>query len=170
MQGSAPEPCRSRHCQIQASWSHRTARREALRHPVGEDGATRRSLILDGNRRTPPNSERNPPTRLRDTPPWPTGSEAAGTIRLDRKDQGVDACGVRVSPLWRRRPAHVRPSVRRFFERSGPIEIITHDCERDFFYELYPLPINHQVGDRASGEKRLSRGRRTRCQRLRSLH
>ena len=36
--------------------------------------------------------------------------------------------------------------------------------------ELYPLPINHQVGDRASGEKRLSRGRRTRCQRLRSLH
>src|ERR1700747_2591918 len=36
--------------------------------------------------------------------------------------------------------------------------------------ELYPLPINHQVGDHASGEKRLSRGRRTRCQRLRSLH
>jgi hypothetical protein len=36
--------------------------------------------------------------------------------------------------------------------------------------ELYPLPINHQVGDRASGEKRLSGGRRTRCQRLRSLH
>jgi hypothetical protein len=36
--------------------------------------------------------------------------------------------------------------------------------------ELYPLPINHQAGDRASGEKRLSRGRRNRCQRLRSLH
>jgi hypothetical protein len=36
--------------------------------------------------------------------------------------------------------------------------------------ELYPLPINHQVGDRASGEKRLSWGRRNRCQRLRSLH
>ena len=36
--------------------------------------------------------------------------------------------------------------------------------------ELYPLPINHQVGDHASGEKRLSRGRRNRCQRLRSLH
>jgi hypothetical protein len=36
--------------------------------------------------------------------------------------------------------------------------------------ELYPLPINHQVGDRASGEKRLSGGRRIRCQRLRSLH
>ena len=36
--------------------------------------------------------------------------------------------------------------------------------------ELYPLPINHQAGDRASGEKRLSRGRKTRCQRLRSLH
>ena len=36
--------------------------------------------------------------------------------------------------------------------------------------ELYPLPINHQVGDRASGEKQLSRGRRTRCQRLRPLN
>src|SRR5262245_41023020 len=26
--------------------------------------------------------------------------------------------------------------------------------------ELYPLPISHRIGDRASGEKRLSRGRR----------
>jgi hypothetical protein len=36
--------------------------------------------------------------------------------------------------------------------------------------ELYPLPTNHRVGDRASGEKRLSRGRRNRCQPLRSRH
>jgi len=35
--------------------------------------------------------------------------------------------------------------------------------------ELYPLPIYHRIGDRASGEKRLSPGRRNRCQSLRSL-
>jgi hypothetical protein len=48
MQGGAPEPCRRRHCPAQASWPHRTARREALRHAVGEVGATRRGLILQG--------------------------------------------------------------------------------------------------------------------------
>jgi len=36
--------------------------------------------------------------------------------------------------------------------------------------ELYPLPITVRFGDRGSGEERPSWGRRTRCQRLRSLH
>ena len=43
-EGGAPEPCR-RHCPAQASWPHRTARREALRHAVGDafgQSATRR--------------------------------------------------------------------------------------------------------------------------------
>jgi hypothetical protein len=35
--------------------------------------------------------------------------------------------------------------------------------------KLHPSPMNHRVGDRASGEKRLSRGRRSRSQRRRSL-
>ena len=50
--GGPPEPCRRRHCPPQASWPHRTARREALRHAVGEDGATRCGLIFSAmNRR-----------------------------------------------------------------------------------------------------------------------
>src|SRR6267143_1843509 len=44
MQGSSPEPCRRRHFPAQAGWPHRTARREALRHTVDGDGATRRNL------------------------------------------------------------------------------------------------------------------------------
>ena len=53
------------------------------------------------------------------------------------------------------------------FEPSVPRQGAAFFTEEN---ELYPLPINHQAGDRASGEKRLSRGRRNRCQRLRSLH
>jgi hypothetical protein len=53
----------------------------------------------------------------------------------------------------RRRPASERrPGA--WFAQDSPLE------EAGFFTEgneLYPLPINHQVGDRASGEKRLSR-------------
>jgi hypothetical protein len=66
--GGAPEPCRRRHCPAQASWPHRTARREALRHAVGEDGATRRGLILQGIKRAPPDSERSPPSLPRSSP------------------------------------------------------------------------------------------------------
>ena len=44
MQGGSPEPCRRRHCPAQAGWPHRTARREALRHPVNGDGAARLGL------------------------------------------------------------------------------------------------------------------------------
>ena len=44
MQGGSPEPCRRRPCPAQAGWPHRRARREALRHAVDGDGATRRGL------------------------------------------------------------------------------------------------------------------------------
>ena len=45
MQGSSPEPCRRRHCAVQAGWPHRRARREALRH-VG-DGERRNASRCD---------------------------------------------------------------------------------------------------------------------------
>jgi hypothetical protein len=78
----------------------------------------------------------------RATPPAATRFVADSALRRPRQPQGS-----LLTPRWRKPDSNPRS--------PG---------------ELYPLPINHQVGDRASGEKRLSQGRRTRCQRLRSLH
>ena len=44
MQGRSPEPCRRRDCPAQAGWPHRGARREALRHAVDRNRATRVGL------------------------------------------------------------------------------------------------------------------------------
>jgi hypothetical protein len=70
-------------------------------------------------------------------------------------------------PFPRRLPIPISPLEEAGFEPSVPRQGMAFLTEEN---ELYPLPITHQVGDHASGEKRLSRGRRTRCQRLRSLH
>src|SRR5712672_3475096 len=70
-------------------------------------------------------------------------------------------------PFPRRLPHTISLLEEAGFEPSVPRQGTAFFTEGN---ELYPLPINHQVGDHASGEKRLSRGRRIRCQRLRSLH
>jgi hypothetical protein len=44
MQKCPPKPCRCRHCPAQEGRPHPRARREALRHTVGRDRATRRAL------------------------------------------------------------------------------------------------------------------------------
>ena len=44
MEGRASEPCRRSDCPAQARWPHRRARREALRHTVDGDRATRCGL------------------------------------------------------------------------------------------------------------------------------
>jgi hypothetical protein len=83
------------------------------------------------------------------------------------KSAMIFSCGraSSISPIIRF--AHDSPLEEAGFEPSVPRQGAAFFTEGN---ELYPLPINHQAGDRASGEKRLSRGRRNRCQRLRSLH
>ena len=51
VQGGSPEPCWRGPCSAQAGWPHRRARRQALRHTVDADRATRRALTRAGTRR-----------------------------------------------------------------------------------------------------------------------
>ena len=90
---------------------------------------------------------------------WAATAPRGPSVDVSERQMGLCRLGTESSPDSPLEEAGFEPSVPRqgtaFFTEGN---------------ELYPLPINHQVGDHASGEKRLSQGRRTRCQRLRSLH
>ena len=98
-----------------------------------------------------------------DEPPRFAWVSAPGDYAIVNSNQTPD--GTR--PRGRDREFANSPLEEAGFEPSVPRQGAAFFTEGN---ELYPLPINHQVGDHESGEKRLSRGRRTRCQRLRSLH
>ena len=98
-----------------------------------------------------------------------------GTTLVEALALGRDAIGIDISPLAEFLATGARASshlTRRWSKtdsnpRSPPPRRGQHFRGGS---ELYPLPINHRIGDRASGDKRLSRERRNRCQLLRSLH
>ena len=120
--------------------------------------------------------------------PWPRGghhfSEAGGTDRPGRLTESTTR-DWRVRPILSSGGQHVPvphtvsgSNQRRMNEcavgaalypRADSIEKIIGCPMVAEVNKFHPLPMNHRVGDRASGEKRLSRKRRNRCRPLRSL-